>query len=304
MISAVKPIAFWYFLEITYYLAVVLLAIVIIQENRKPLKTISWIMVLLLLPFIGMIIYFFLGHNFKKARLFDEKYYHDLKQMERLFSEKKLELRDHRKELENLLLDKFKIANLLLNNNKALLTRHNKVTVLQNGKYTFNTILSDIEKATSFIHLEYFIFADDKIGNKVKNALIKKAGQGVEVRFIFDDVGSWGLSRKFINELRLAGIKVYSFMPVRFPMLTSKINYRNHRKIIVIDGKVGFVGGINVADKYIEGHKKLGKWRDTHLRIEGEAVRALQLVFVIDWYFLSNMLLSDKNKYFPEYSSP
>jgi cardiolipin synthase len=151
-----------------------------------------------------------------------------------------------------------------------------------------------IESAEKFINMEFYRFESDILGMKFCDALIEKARQGVKVRIIFDDVGSWSLSNKLIKMMRKNGVEIYPFMPVQFPWLTSKLNFRNHRKILVIDGVTGFVGGLNIADKYLHGLRDLGKWRDTHLLIKGEAVDALNSVFMVDWYFVSDILLRDE----------
>jgi cardiolipin synthase A/B len=190
---------------------------------------------------------------------------------------------------------------LLLKNSNALLTTGNKLKILNNASETFEAIFAAIERASHHIHLEYYILEDDKIGNQLKELLIKKSNEGVEIRIIVDDVGSWGLKQKFLNKLRQTGIEIYSFMEVRFPRLTSRVNYRNHRKIVVIDGKIGFTGGINFADRYLKGVKDIGPWRDTHLQIEGDAVNCLQVVFAADWYFVVHENLTGK-KYFPPLS--
>ncbi len=153
-----------------------------------------------------------------------------------------------------------------------------------------------MRRAESSIHLEYYIFENDELGGEIVEILKAKARSGVEVRFIYDDVGSWNLKRRFIRSLREAGIQIHCFMPVVFPWLTSKINYRNHRKIVVIDGRVGYTGGLNIADRYLHG-TKYGPWRDTHLKIEGAAVHMLQLTFLTDWYFATGIQLRDKEKY-------
>ncbi len=177
------------------------------------------------------------------------------------------------------ILEKENIIRLLLNNSNSLLTTGNKLKILNSGKQTFDAIFEAIKRAYHHIHLEYYIFSDDKIGKRLKDLLIAKSRQGVEVRIIIDDVGSWGLGNKNILEFRKNGVEIYPFMEVRFPRLTSQVNFRNHRKIVIIDGKIGFTGGINVADRYIEGIKKIGPWRDTHLQMEGDAVACLQVVF-------------------------
>lgn len=190
------------------------------------------------------------------------------------------------------------IIRLLLKNSNALLTSGNRLKILNDGEETFRSIFKAIESAKHHVHLEYYILEDDKIGNKLKDLLIRKSLEGVEVRIIIDDVGSWGLSNKFIRELRNNGVEIYPFMEVRFPRLTSRVNYRNHRKIAIVDGKIGFLGGINFADRYLEGIKRIGPWRDTHLRIEGDAVKCLQIVFSSDWYIVIHENLNGE-LYFP-----
>ena len=153
-----------------------------------------------------------------------------------------------------------KLMTLLLNNSKALLTRFNRVEVLHNGEETFPALFRAMENARKFIHLEYYIIDEGRLA----------------ARSIYDDVGSWGLSKEFIRELRKAGVQIYPFLPVRFHHLANKANYRNHRKIAVVDGEVGFVGGLNIADRYVDGVPGIGAWRDTHLRVEGEVVLSLR----------------------------
>jgi len=190
------------------------------------------------------------------------------------------------------------IMRLLLNSSKSLLTEKNRVNVLQNGRETFDSIIAAIDGAKHHIHLEYYIIDDDHIGNLIRKLLIKKVQEGVKVRFIYDDVGCWSLPKHFVDSMSDAGIEIYSFLPVRFPLLTNKINYRNHRKIVVVDGIIGFVGGLNIADRYLQGSEELGIWRDMHLRLEGEAVNSLQVVFLVDWYFVSDDIVKG-DEYFP-----
>jgi cardiolipin synthase len=191
--------------------------------------------------------------------------------------------------------EKKNIMTLLLNNSKALLSGYNRVEVLNDGKETFTSIFKALRKAKDHIHLEYYIIEDGELASELLNILVEKAKSGVEVRVIYDDVGSWKLSKKYVETLEEAGVKVQAFLPVRFPILTSRVNYRNHRKIIVIDGTTAFVGGLNFADRYLYGVPEIGVWRDTHLKINGEAASSLQIVFLIDWYFVrQEVLLNDK----------
>ena len=144
---------------------------------------------------------------------------------------------------------------------------------------------------------QYYIFEDDKLGNRVKEVLLRCARRGIQIRILYDDVGCWSVKKRFFKEMQDAGIAVRPFLEITFPQLASRINYRNHRKITVIDGKIGYIGGMNIADRYVEG-TKWGTWRDTHLRIEGPAVRGLQLLFAVDWSYECKEVLSD-SRFFP-----
>jgi cardiolipin synthase A/B len=286
--------------ELTYLITIVFTIILVIQQKGDPLKTVSWILVILIFPVGGIFLYFFFGKNYRRQKIFNRK---GLSDMERLhdFSARQIIELPNKEFLKNpSIKSKQHIMTLLLNNSKSLLTECNSIKVYNNGKDAFGVILNEIEKAKHHIHLQYYIIEDDKLGNKFKELLIRKAKEGVEVRVIYDDVGSWSLSRRYIRPLEDAGIEIHPFLPVRFPLLTNKINYRNHRKIIVVDGKVGFLGGMNIADRYVEGQKSTGMWQDMQLRIEGEAVHSLQIIFLTDWYFVSKKVIND-DLYFPQH---
>ena len=292
---------FWRIFSLIFLATAIPVAIMIVLEKRSPYKTIAWILVLILLPIVGLIFYLFFGQEYRKNKLFSRKGIKSLGKFRELSSKQLREIEHTHLSLNNELLKKENIIRLLLNNSNSLFTTGNQLQILNNGNETFQAIIQAIKNAKHHIHFEYYIFSDDKIGNKIKNLLIEKSREGVEVRIIIDDVGSWSLGDKFISELKENGIEIYSFMEVRFPRFTSKMNFRNHRKIIVIDGETGFTGGINIADRYIEGIKKLGHWRDTHLQIEGDAVACLQVIFAADWYFVINENLAGE-KYFPKFT--
>lgn len=286
-------------LSVVYVLVVIFVIILIVLENRAPLKTIAWILVLVLVPVGGFVLYLFFGQNYRKQKMFSRKGLGDLKWLH-LMSEDQKQILAKRKIIEGTDIEKYKhMMTLLLNNSKALVARYNKVEILNDGKVTFDAIFREIEKAEKHIHLEYYILEDGKLTSRLFDLLEDKARCGVEVRIIYDGVGSLSLKAQSIRRLRKAGVKMYPFLPVRFPYFTHKTNYRNHRKIIVIDGKISFVGGLNFADRYLEGLKDVGVWRDTHLMIEGDATTHLQLVFMIDWYFVSQEVLIEKKKYMP-----
>lgn len=288
---------FWgiviYALLVFYFLLVIATVFTVLHERRDPVRALSWIAVIVLLPFAGMVLFVFFGQDYRKQKIFNRKEIKDLIQFEQL-SYKQLREIDTFSNPE--VAANREIITLLLNNNKSLLTTNNRLEVLNDGSETFASLIDALRKAESFIHLEYYIFENDELGGRIADILKEKARSGVEVRFIYDDVGSWNLKRSFIRSLRDAGVQVHCFMPVVFPWLTSKINYRNHRKIVVIDGKVGYTGGLNIADRYLRGTKH-GPWRDTHLKIEGTAVNMLQLTFLADWYFATGIQLKDKDKY-------
>ncbi len=272
--------------------------VIMVSENRNPVKSLSWILVLLFLPILGIILYSFFGQNLRKQKIIKRKGLKNYDILEKIVTVHRKILTSEDIIIDDTLKEKEDIINLQLNNSKSIINTDNKLKLLVNGKSKFDELKKDLLNAKKFIHLQYYIFDEDNIGNEIKNILIKKANDGLEIRVLIDDVGSWKLSNNFINLMTDAGIEVHSFLKVRFPNLTSKVNYRNHRKIVIIDGTIGYLGGINIADRYINGMPDIGIWRDTHLKIEGDAVNSLQFIFLSDWYFVSQKELYDK-KYFP-----
>jgi len=288
-------------LILLYTGTIIFTVIFVILENRDPVKTISWGLVIILVPVIGIIAYLIFGQSYRKQNIFSRKGLTDLERISIMSQNQIIDLPTKEFLKDEKIRSKRKIITLLLRNSKALLTERNRIDILNNGRETFDSILYELENARDHIHMIFFRWESDNIGNKIRDILIRKAREGLQIRIIFDDVGSWKLSKHYISSLKNVGIEIYPFMRVRFPYLTSKANFRNHRKIIVIDGKIGFMGGLNIADKYIHGTKRLGFWRDTHLRLEGEAVHSLQTIFSIDWYFVSKNIIENEPKYFPSY---
>ena len=284
-------------INIIYFLTMIFIAILIILENRSPLKTISWVLVLILLPFAGIIFYLFFGQEYRKNKMFSRKGLKDLDRLRRLTQSQISDLPGNYNMFSSAIYGKRHLMNLMLSSANALLSDNNEIKVLKNGEEFFPAVFQAIEGAKHHIHIEFYIVGNDTIGNQLREILIRKAREGVEVRFIYDDVGSWQLSKKYIHSLKEAGVKIDCFIKVRFPLLTSKVNYRNHRKIVVVDGETGFVGGFNIADRYLYGTSYHGSWRDTHLMLKGGAVTGLQIVFMADWYFVSKETLHGR-KYF------
>ncbi len=277
----------WGAISLLFLITSLAIAIIVISEKRSPYKTAAWILALVLLPVIGLVFYLVFGQEYRKKKMFSRRGLKTLGKFRSLSSRQLRKLQAHEYLLPEAAREKEKLVKLLMNNSHSLLTTGNRLRILNNGKNCFNAIFGAMERARHHIHLEYYIVEDDEIGNQLKDILMRKSKEGVEVRMIIDDVGSWGLSRKYIRELKSAGVDVRPFMEVRFPRLTPRVNYRNHRKIVVVDGVIGFTGGINVADRYLKGLPGIGPWRDTHLQVEGDAVAYLQVIFAADWYFIT-----------------
>jgi len=284
-----------------YLITALFICFMIIFENRAPVKTLSWVMVVLLVPVAGIIFYLLFGQNYRKQKIFSRKSILDMEQLSNIAAFQVKTLPERLMTASEKVREKEHLIKLMLNNSKSVLTEYNEVEILIDGIETFPSMFKAINEAKSFINIEFYRFESDILGMKFCDALIQKATEGVKVRVIFDDVGSWNLSKKVVKRMREKGVEIYPFMPVRFPWLTNKINYRNHRKILVVDGIKGYVGGLNIADKYLHGHREIGNWRDTHLLIKGEAVAALNYVFMVDWYFVSDILLTDEKFYDEEH---
>jgi cardiolipin synthase A/B len=294
----------WGVLSLIFLITSIAIAFIIVLEKRSPFKTAAWILVLVLLPVIGLIFYLFFGQEYRKQKLFSRRGIKALNRYRRITSKQLRRLQKTGLQLPQPIESYRKIISLLLNNSHSVITTGNKVRILNNGKKTIDAIFEALETATHHIHLEYYIIDNDHTGNRLKEILIRKRKEGVEVRVIIDDVGSWSLGKKYIESLKQAGIEIYSFMEVRFPRLTGRVNYRNHRKIVIVDGKTGFTGGINMADRYVYGLPKIGPWRDTHLQVEGDAVTCLQVVFAADWYFVAGENLWGDKYFLPLSETP
>lgn len=266
-----------------FLLNFILATIVVFLERRDPSATWAWLLVLFFLPFIGFILYLVLGQNLTKKRLF---VWEDLKKIgfDEMVQEQVQQIREgsypfltkEDKRHQDLIY-------LTLANNNAILTQYNEVEIFIDGKDKFESLFRDIEAAKDHIHLQYYIFRDDKLGTRLIDLLTQKAKEGVEVRILYDEMGSRRIKKRSFNKLKQAGGEVEVFFPSKIPLMNLRVNFRNHRKLVIIDGKIGYVGGFNVGDEYLGLNKKFGYWRDTHLRIRGNAVHATQIRFILDW---------------------
>lgn len=296
----------WILAYIVWFLT---MAILLVLENRNPAKTLAWLLVLALIPIFGFVLYLIFGQKYRKHKRLQSK------SLPEEFSEAlRIYASTYAKRTGELLLDgespakqghllsnQKKWIRLLLANSNAPVTENNRIEVFQNGNEAFQSIIQALENSRHHIHFEFYILKDDQIGREIQQILIRKAKEGVKVRVMYDGMGSRKLKKSFLAAMQQAGIEIATFLPVYFPWLTSRINFRNHRKIIVIDGKIGFTGGLNVGDEYL-GKGPLGYWRDTHLKIEGDAVHYLQLIFLKDWYVAYNQYVSEA-EYFPKQDS-
>jgi cardiolipin synthase len=287
-------------LEVAYVFLVLLTGILVIWDTRSSTKTLGYLLLIFFLPVLGILFYFTFGINYRKRKIYTSKLQLDeelrkelqegeLKLLEYLQSQKQEEL-IHNRELAHLMANK-KTA-------KALVFPGNEATILKNGEELFPLLFEEIKKAKHHIHLEYYIYDDDITGNLLKDILMEKAREGVEVRLIYDDFGSRSIRKKLIKELKSSGVQAHPFNKIKLLALANKINYRNHRKIVIIDGIVSFTGGINISDKY-DNTRNDSYWRDTHMMIKGPATLALQETFIADWNFCSQENLVVSRPYFP-----
>ncbi|MDW8565495.1 cardiolipin synthase [Staphylococcus shinii] len=277
---------------------------IIFMERRSAGSVWAWLLVLVLIPILGFIIYLFIGRQIQRDHIFslDED---DKIGIEMIVNEQLEALKNDNFSKGNHQIVKFKdMVQMLLYNNAAFLTTDNEIKIFTDGKKKFDSLLKDIEEATDYIHIQYYIFRNDSLGKLILNALERKLEQGIEVKMLYDDMGSRGLSLKDFKSFRKNGGQVEAFFPSKLPLINLRMNNRNHRKIVIIDGHIGYVGGFNVGEEYLGKKKKFGYWRDTHLRIVGDAVNALQLRFMLDWNSQAtrdNLKYADR--YFPDVDS-
>ncbi len=273
------------------YLCIVLgTVLVVVLENRQPVKTIAWTLVLVTLPVIGLVFFYFFGQNVRKDRIIH-------RHTPPLSLRKLLAATIHRSSAA-LPAHYAPVVQLFEQLNLAVPFSDNRIDIYSDGRSFTLALLAAIGEARHHIHLQSYIIDDDCVGRLVADALLDKAAQGVEVRLVYDDVGCWNVGHAFFDRLMAGGVEVEAFRPVRFPSLTHRVNYRNHRKVCIVDGRVGFVGGMNLARRYVSGVDGTD-WRDMHLRITGPAVLGLQRVFLLDWGFVGHRLRTD-SIYYPD----
>jgi cardiolipin synthase len=272
---------------------------VIFLERRNVAATWAWLMVLFFLPAVGFILYLILGQNLSRRKLYKIK-------VDRLTTIRGIIYRQFRELEQGIVAYKdpaianyHNLIQMNLVSSFALFTQDNEVEIFTDGKSKFDALFHAMEGAVDHIHLIYYIVRDDDLGQRLMKILVEKAKQGVKVRFLYDDIGCYGLSKKYFHDLLEAGGEVAAFFPSRIPYLNFRVNYRNHRKLAIIDGKYGFIGGFNIGDEYLGLNERFGKWRDTHLMIRGGAVLQIQAQYLLDWKLATRKDVPIQPRYFP-----
>ncbi|HZG11140.1 MAG TPA: cardiolipin synthase [Kurthia gibsonii] len=292
-----------YIVSVTLFFNIILALAIIFLERRESSSIWAWLLVLFFIPIVGFILYLLLGRKLTRRRMFrwsgrkkigiETLVDYQIESIkEGSFEYKLSETASKYKELIYM--------NLL--SNHAVLTQDNHIHIFDDGQDKFDCLLEDIAEAKHHIHIQYYIFRLDRLGTRILDALIEKARQGVQVRVLYDEMGSRGVHKKDFKALIEQGGEVEVFFPSVLPLINPRMNYRNHRKIVVIDGKVGYIGGFNVGDEYLGLKEKFGYWRDTHLRINGSSVQPLQTRFLLDWNQASDRKnLEYEDSFFPTF---
>ena len=285
-------------LIILYYLFITTICIKIILDTDTPSKAFAYLFLVVFFPIVGILFYFSFGINYRKRKLYSKKLESNIYAFDEILKQiniYSLQLIDETKQQ----LKNFSSLAIMVARENGFTTQNNRAEILVNGEQKFPSLIDSLKIAKNHIHIEYYIFEDDTIGNTIGDILIQKAQEGVKVRFIYDDFGSKSLGSSFKKRLVQAGVEIAPFYKIKLLFLINSLNYRNHRKIIIIDGSIGYVGGINISDKYINDNKSSLFWRDTHLKIEGTAVFNLQMIFLTDWNFCAEQSIPFSEIYFP-----
>ena len=281
-ISVIRSIIY-----IAYVLTVLGTIIVVITENQNPIKTLAWVLILNFIPVLGLILYYVLGQDTQRKKYFKKRHKTVDFQLPSLKSIKN----NTQKVPESY----HNLMNLALQSENGWVLYGSDIEIMNRGEQKFNALIQDLKNARHHIHMEYFLFNKDETGKEIKKILMEKAAEGVEVRFIYENIANITVPAKFYLEMEKSGVKVCPFLKISLPRIRRTINYRNHRKVVIIDGEIGYVGGMNIGNVYA----KDPHWRDTHLRIKGQGVYGLQANFITDWYSSGESDITDYANYFP-----
>lgn len=287
---------------VIYFINFVIAFVIIFLERKNPTASLAWIMVLFMLPGFGILFYFFLSQNISRQRIFRiSKYEHEIidgalhDQMSAIKTKKFSFTKPEAKKWQDMIL-------MHQNYSKSFYTQNNRMTIFTDGLHKYHSLLSDIKNATQTINMMYYILKNDDAGKKIIEALMEKAKEGLEIRLLIDGLGGRQLSQSLLSDFKMAGGKYAFFFAPRLKYLTMKLNYRNHRKMVIIDGEIGYIGGFNIGNEYLGRSKKFGYWRDTHLRLAGSCVQDLNARFILDWRFASREDLVLSAAYYSEVS--
>ena len=282
---------------IVFYTNIILAFVVIFLSRKNPSTTWAWVLVLMFIPVLGFVLYLFLGQDTRRINIFAQKERQDEKKRKTLFQNLLLE---ERSDLHHPAIKTDKdLMRLHLHNANSIFTQDNQIQVLKNGEEKFSALIKALKSAQHHIHMEYYIIRNDEIGKEIRDILVAKAREGVEVRLLYDGMGCIALPKSYAKPIIEAGGEVAVFFPPFIPHINIRVNYRNHRKITIIDGKTAFFGGLNLGDEYLGRSPKYGYWRDTHFQVEGSSVDYLQLCFLTDWEFAAKTTVAYNKKYFP-----
>ncbi|MDO4707762.1 MAG: cardiolipin synthase [Porphyromonadaceae bacterium] len=276
----------WMTLTALYGITILGVIGTVLSENRNPLKATAWVLIVIFIPIVGLMAYILFGQDQRRLSRLSKQFYQRL-----MRAPLQLSIPRHLSSQVQLLDEQERLINLLEHSADSPLLSLESVEVFAHGEAMYASLMEDIAWAKQHIHLQAYIFDEDDLLDELEELLTYKASQGVEVRIIYDYLGSYSVSLDRWERMKLAGMQIYPFMKVAIPLLSSTVNYRNHRKVAIIDGHTGYVGGMNFAERYRSGNN-LGAWRDTHFRIEGDAVAALQSAFLLDWYSVSRRVLN------------
>ncbi|RAV21307.1 cardiolipin synthase [Paenibacillus contaminans] len=284
-------------LSVILFLNIMLALVVVFLERRDIGTTWAWLLVLFFIPLLGFVVYLLFAQNLSRSKLFKWKDFGKSEIARLSKTQNSLLHLGQFRVVNDAAADHMDLIHLHAFNNHAIYTEDNQVELLVEGEEKFGRLLRDIREAKEHIHVQYYILKKDSIGKKLVEALTERARNGVKVKVLYDEMGSRTLTKRFFKAFREAGGEVAVFFPSRFRLINLRLNYRNHRKMVIIDGKIGYTGGFNVGDEYLGLSKKFGYWRDTHLRMVGTAVFALQTRFILDW----NQASADDITYDPDY---
>ncbi|OCT14513.1 cardiolipin synthase [Paenibacillus pectinilyticus] len=288
-----------HFLTFVFVVNILLALTVVFLERRNVAATWSWLMVLLFIPILGFLLYVMLGQNLSRRKLYKWNK-RMLERVQNVTAEQRLQLMDGSFPYQDPMVSEYRyLIYLNVATNDSVLTQDNDVTIFTDGVDKFDDLMTHLEAAKSHIHMQYYIVKNDTLGRRIMEILTQKAAEGVTVRFLYDDIGSRTLKDSFFREFIKAGGQKAAFFPSRIPFLNYRVNYRNHRKLVIIDGQIGYIGGFNIGNEYLGLDPKFGHWRDTHLRLKGSVVLALQNRFVLDWNLASATPMEVVSHYFP-----